>query len=205
MAGYFSPRWGKKETDHLETILYQYSLSEIVINMQMWQKKLNLPLRSTQAIRQKCYKLGRTSGLQEDNLSKAQLATMLDIPAHRVTSWINRYGLFCTQRYRNREVSIAIKDFKYWAANNLEYLHSIESFRLHYFLSDKLVQTIPRATPFYRPVKCINNGQTFDTIAAAARAIGVHKVTLARAVENNWQCKGYRWELIAQIPAQIKT
>ncbi len=197
MAGYFSPRWGKKETDYLKTILYQYSASEMAIAMQKWQKKLNMPVRSANAIRRKAYLLGRDRELQEDRLSKVQLAKMLDIPTARVTSWLG-VGLPYTQRYRNREVSILIEDFKTWAFSNRDYLHSIEPFRLSYFLPDKLVADIPKKSPFRRPVRCVDNGNTFNTIADAARAIGVHKVTLTRAVQSDKPCKGYRWELIAQ-------
>jgi hypothetical protein len=202
MAGYFSPRWGKKETDHLKTILYQYPVTGIVIEMQKWQKKLNLPIRSAAAIRRKVYLLGRDSQLQEDRLSKVQLAKILGVSTARVTTWI-KAGLPYTQRYRNREVLVMVEDFEAWAKKNLIYLHSIEPFRLSYFLSDKLVAIIPQKSPFRHPIRCVDNQQVFDTIADAAKAIGVDKTTLTRAVKSNKPCKGYQWQLITKDATKL--
>jgi hypothetical protein len=195
MSGHFSPRWLPEEVRYLDSILYQYPVPELVIKLQVWQKNRKTHVRSADAIRRKCYLLGRDRELQEDRLSKSQLAKMLNVSRERVTLWIV-HGLPYTQRYRNREVSIAIKDFESWARENLNYLHSIESFRLQYLLPGELVSAIPQKSPFRRAVRCVDNGQTFDTIAAAAKAIGTHKVTLTRAIAANRPCKGYRWSVI---------
>jgi hypothetical protein len=198
MAGYFSPRWQKDELQYLDRILHSYSFPQLVEKMQIWQKNHQLPVRSIDAIRQKAYKLGRKPEFQEDYLSKAQLARILDVPIHRVQLWIHR-GLPKTQKHRNREVSISIADFKQWARSSADYLYGIERDRLSYLLSDKTIDLIPLESPFCRRVKCLDNGRTFATVAEAARAIGVNKVTLARAIEAGRCCGGYGWAEIKSL------
>lgn len=193
MSGYFSPRWQQNESDYLESILYQYSVPQLTIAMQTWQRNHKTHIRTYDAIRRKCYLLGRQADLQEDRFSKVQLAKMLDVPVWKVTYWIDR-GLVYTQKYRNREVSIKVADLRKWACQNPRYLHSIDPFLLSYFLPNGV--EISQRSPFRRPVLCVDNGQRFDTIAAAASAIGVHKVTLMRAVKANRLCKGYRCQLL---------
>jgi hypothetical protein len=192
MSGYFSPRWQKNELQYLDRILHSYSFPQLVAKMQTWQQQHQRSIRSIDAIRQKAYKLGRKSEYQEDYLSKAQLARMLDVPIHRVTLWIER-GLPKTQKYKNREVSIALADFKQWAKSNVDYLYGIDRDRLSYFLPDKTIDRVPQKSPFCRRVRCLDNDRVFDTIAEAARSIGVNKVTLGRAIASSQCCGGYRW------------
>ncbi len=196
MSGYFSPRWQKSELRYLDRILHSNSFLQIVEKMQIWQQNHQSPIRSTDAIRQKAYKLGRKSEFQEDYLSKAQLARILAVPIHRVQLWIVR-GLPKSQKYKNREVSIAIDDFHLWARSHPDYLYGIDRDRLNYFLPDKTIAAIPTKSPFRRRVRCLDNDRVFDTIAQAARAIGVNKATLTRAITAKQRCGGYRWEEIA--------
>jgi hypothetical protein len=195
MSGYFSPRWQQDELQHLDRHLHSCSFPQLVEKMQAWQQQHKQPIRSTDAIRQKAYKLGRKSEYQEDNLSIVQLAQMLDIARHRVKLWRDR-GLPVSQKHKNREVSIAILDFQIWAKSNLDYLYGIDRDRLSYFLSDKEIDNIPQKSPFRRRVKCLDNHQVFPNIAEAARSIGVHKVTLGRAIDSGQYCGGYCWQKI---------
>jgi hypothetical protein len=198
LAGYFSPRWQKSELQYLQQILHSYSFAQVVEKMQAWQRNHRLPLRSIDAIRQKAYKLGRKSEFQENYLSKAQLARMLDVPIHRITLWID-LGLRKTQKHKNREVSIAVADFEQWARSNFNYLHGIDRARLTYFLSSSTIDRVPQKSPFHRSVRCLDNDRVFETIAQAARTIGVNKATLSRAIAFNQRCGGYRWEIVKQL------
>lgn len=195
MSGYFSPRWRSDELKYLDRHLHSCSFSQLVEKMQVWQRHHHQPVRSIDAIRQKAYKRGRKSEYQEDNLSIAQLAQMLDVSRHRVKLWVG-HGLPKIQKHKNREVSIAISDFQQWARSQPHYLHGIDRARLGYLLGDAAIDNIPLKSPFRRRVKCLDNHQVFPNIATAARAIGVHKVTLGRAIESGRSCGGYRWEAI---------
>jgi hypothetical protein len=195
MSGYFSPRWQPAELKYLQSIIYSSSVAELIPKLQTWQKNKGLHIRSGDAIRRKCLLLGRDKDYQEDRLSISQLAKMLDIHRARINLWLLR-GLPHTQKYRNREVSITVKDFQAWAELNPGYLHSIDRTNLNYFLSEDSIDRIPKRSPFKRRVRCVETGQIFDSMQAAAAAIGAHKVNVYRAIEHNGKCKGYRWEQV---------
>lgn len=53
-----------------------------------------------------------------------------------------------------------------------------------------------RIDPRSIKVRCINTGEIFNSIRAAARSIGQSNSNLSRAVLRNGTCGGYKWEFI---------
>jgi hypothetical protein len=188
------PQWKQDEIDFVENLIGEFPRIEIVKQLQAYQRKQKLFVRSFDGISHKLRQLGDKSNLQLDRLNKNQLAKLLNISLPRFQYWC-RKGLKATPgKTPSSNTTIKLSDFKIWAEANVKKLHSIDRDLLAYATGDDdLADRAAALRPYYCPVVNITTGKTYKGIEKAAQACHISPSALSLALKEGRQCCGYEW------------
>lgn len=187
-------QWEQCEIELLTNILHKTSIADIVRQLQKYQERNNLYIRSYQVVTKKIQQLGRKNNLQEDYLNKSQLAKLLKIKLPRVQFWCQKGLKFTPGKTPSSCTTIKLADFAVWAKSNLKLLHGIDRDLLAYATKDQdLADRAAALRPYYCPVVNITTGKTYPGITAAANAHFISGAALSTALKQGRSCCGFEW------------
>lgn len=164
------PQWQKDEIDFLENLINELPRIEIVKQLQAYQRKNKLFVRSYSGINDRLRKLGHQNDLQLDRLNKSQLAKLLGVKVERVQYWFKK-GLIFTPGATRSSTVVKLSDFAAWAKLNVRRLHSIDRDLLVYATQDEdLADRAAALRPYRCPVINITTGKRYVGIEDAAKS-----------------------------------
>jgi hypothetical protein len=159
--------------------------------------------RSENAIHVKVQRLNLSKKCTEDNLTRRELARALGIKHDRVRSW-TRNGLPWRKVARNQS-AIRVADLREFLLANPERATGVPEQELGWIIGEKaaaIICSAEHSTRGYpRPVICLDTGEKFPGIKAAARAKFVVHSSIAQAIDRGGKSAGYRWAYIDQLQA----
>jgi hypothetical protein len=188
------PQWKQDEIDFLENLINEFPRIEIVKQLQAYQRKKKLFIRSYSGISDKLRKLGHRNNLQLDRLNKSQLAKLLDIKIERVQYWFKKGLKFTPGATPSSSTVIKLSDFSTWAKANVRFLHSIDRDLLAYATGDEdLADRAAALRPYRCPVVNLTTGKTYKGIEKAAQDCHISPSALSLALKEGRQCCSYEW------------
>lgn len=169
-----------------------------------WAKSQGLPYRSDAAlskrlVHHKCSRMPCGSWF-----TARGLAGLLEIDPKTVRRWVRSGWLPATKRWHGPEQWMYIRrvDLRDMAREHPETLRGLDRERLFFVLEDEgLADELaghPRGRSGRRcPVVCVETGQRFGSVAAAARSVFVTRCTLSEAIQRGGRAAGRHWRAAA--------
>lgn len=192
------PLWTPEENQFLEDRCGSEAFPKLVKQLQAYQKRRGLTVRTKEAIASQIKRLGLSRRCLFDNLNGSEFAAALGVSPARLRHWVLHCN-FPFDRLTLQTAQISLKKFRDWAAHHPHLLSDLDRDNLLWLLQDDaaLVDRI-LATPRPGkgqpcPVRRLDTGETYPTIAAAARSIYVAAPALRQAIEENRECVGVRF------------
>jgi hypothetical protein len=159
--------------------------------------------RSENAIHVKVQRLNLSKKCTEDNLTRRELARALCIKPDRVRAW-TRAGLPWKKVARN-QAAIRVADLREFLLANPERATDVPEKELGWLIGESAAAIIANAEHstrgYPKPVICIDTGEKFSGLKAAARAKFVVHSSIAGAIKRGGKCAGYRWAYLDQLQA----
>ena len=157
--------------------------------------------RSDNAIHVKVQRLNLSKKCTEDNMTRRELARALGIKPDRVRSW-TRNGLSWKKVARNQS-AIRMDDLREFLLFNPERATGVPEQELGWLIGEKAAAIIANAEHstrgYPRPVICIDTGEKYPSIKAAARAKFVVHSSIRRAIQRGGKSAGYRWAYLDEL------
>jgi hypothetical protein len=189
------PQWTKNEIDFVENLIGEFPRIEIVKQLQAYQRKQKLFVRSFSGISNKLLQLGDKNTLQLDRLNKSQLAKLLGIKIERVQYWFKKGLNFTPGATPSSNTVVELKDFAIWAKANVRFLHSIDRDLLAYATGDEdLADRAAALRPYRCPVINITTGQRYAGVEKAAQSHYISPSALSIALKQGRKCGGFEWK-----------
>lgn len=205
------PWWSQRETEYLHSLVGDFPTPLIVRQYTRWAVKQGLPARSPYAIEQKLCKLGVSRIPVGRYITAGTLVKLLDISYTTVDRWVERghlpayvfasgdprvHGVRPPRRVFKRSdvVQLAIDSPRLFAGTPRDQLFLLLE---NADLADNLAAQYPRR--FGRdatPVECVETGQEYPSITAAAKAVYVTKNCLGEAMKRGSRAGGYHWRMV---------
>lgn len=159
--------------------------------------------RSENAIHVKVQRLNLSKKCTEDNLTRRELARVLGIKPDRVRSW-TRNGLAWKKVARN-QAAIKVADLRDFLLANPERATGVPEQELGWLIGEKAAAIVADSEHSQRgypkPVVCIDTGEIFPGVKAAARAKFVVHSSIAGAIRRGGKSAGCRWAYLDQLQA----
>lgn len=159
--------------------------------------------RSENAMHVKVQRLNLSKKCTEDNFTRRELARVLAIKPDRVRAW-TRAGLPWQKVSRN-QAAIRVVDLREFLLANPERATGVPEQELGWLIGEPAAAIIANAEHsqrgYPRPVICIDTGEKFPGIKAAARAKFVVQSSIRSAILRGGKSAGYRWAYLDQLQA----
>jgi hypothetical protein len=152
--------------------------------------------RSDEAIGLKLNRLGLSRVPEHDHFDVATLAKDLGVSAARVKRWM-RLGL-PARRHGQRWIIKVSALGSYFLANP-DMTIGIDHDRLYWLLGDDceaILQRRTRHTGIAQPVWCVETGERFPSLQAAAERVFVTRKSLNHAAIHGTVSAGYHWSFV---------
>jgi hypothetical protein len=193
-------RYQQCEIDLIKELLYTMQRTEIVKELQAYQEKHGLFIRSYKSITTKIRQLGFHPNLREDNFNKHQLAKILNINPCRVTYWCEKGLKFTSIENAKRNSIIRKEDFTEWARTHTHLLKGFDRDALLRVIDDvELADEISEMRPYSCRVFNITLNKSYRNLEEAARAVYTCSSGLSTALKRGGKCAGYEWKY--EVPA----
>ena len=170
-----------------------------------WAIRNGRPLRTRKALFVRLNRLGISRCAVGSWLTTGAIAAVLALPPTTVEKWSTTPG-FKRQRFERGRSYYYIRRgaFVEWARANMFRLGGLDRARLLMLLEDEaLVDEILTRHP-HRPqiagVRCIDDGRSWPSVAAAAKACHCDESTLRRGLQNGRAVIGLRFE---RLPSAV--
>lgn len=198
MPGY---RWTQPDIDYLSDLVGDYSLTWIHRDFNRWAARNNRPQRSKVAIQKAIwFKLRQSTVPCGEWLSTWDVGKLTDRCQEAIWLWIDK-GYICRdhRRYDGNGYLICRRGLRQLARDRPDLLKHLSQERLFQLLEDEtVVQHVLNAPCQPRrltvPVRCLETGETFRSVKAAARAINCYPNTVKMAIIRGGTAKGYHFQ-----------
>ena len=198
MPGY---RWTQPDIDYLADLVGDYSLTWIHKDFNRWAARNNRPQRTKTAIQKAIWHhLNQSTVPCGEWLSTWDVGKLTDRCQEAVWLWIHK-GIICRDhtRYDGNGYLICRRGLRQLARDRPDLLKHLSRDRLFELLEDEtVVDHVLSATCQPRrltvPVRCIETGETFRSVKAAARAINCYPNTVKMAIIRGGTAKGYHFQ-----------
>lgn len=213
--------WSPQDVEVLLELIGDLPLPFVTQQHRRWAKGHGRPLRTFSAVTTKCKLLGissRSTGLW---ITAGTVARYLGISSSRVVEWIHREG----GHYKGIHGHLRARRFPHKPRKGTKrvkrraffWIHRAE-LRAFALLNPRLFGRLDRATLVelldqeraadavlrtaqsdrgpWQPVRCVETGITYPSLAHAARAVFVARTTLRGAARHGTRAAGLHWELI---------
>lgn len=202
------PWWSKCEIEYLHSLIGDYPTQLIIKRYLHWASMMNLPKRSSYAIEQKLRKLKISRIPVGIYITSGTLVKLLGVSYTTVDRWVQSGHLAPhliesgdprVRGIRPPRRLFLRSDMIQMALDHPRLLSGTPQENLFLLLEDAalaadIAQRFPKRIgrdPV--PVICVETGQRYGSIAAAARAVYVTKNCLAEAVKTGRRANGYHW------------
>lgn len=195
--------WSDDEANRLTELFGDIPSPRVPDAYNRWASDNGYVTRTAAAIWEKAHRIGCSSRQVGEWLTISDIARILAVDTNRIERWrrqfraiLRPYAPFNGPR---GSVYISRTNLRALARRHPDQMGGLDADRLFMLIEDRdladHVATFPlrRGGP-RRPVRCIDTGETFPTIAAAARAVGLDKQCICQALARGWRAAGRRWE-----------
>jgi hypothetical protein len=157
--------------------------------------------RSKNAIHVKVQRLNLSKKCTEDNMTRRELARALGIKPDRVRGW-TRAGLPWKKIARN-QAAIRMADLREFLLSNPDRATGVPERELGWLIGESaaaIIASAEHSTRGYpKPVICIETGEKFPSVKAAARAKFVVHSSITGAIDRGGRSAGCRWAYLDAI------
>lgn len=187
--------WTAPETEMLLGLAGDVPSAMIPQLYNCWAHKNGFPSRSPNALRQRIEKLHASTRAVGTWLTTGGIAKILEISSSTVEGWARYYKDMPRKRYgkhRTRKVNYFSRvELRRWAKKHMQLFGGIERSRLIMLLEDEslvdqIVAKYPRRCNGLiinsRAVRCVETGETWPSVRAAAAALFVSRESVARSI-----------------------
>lgn len=211
--------WGAEDDDALMDLVGDVPLAAVIKRFQQWCTDNDRPPRTKASIIHRIRRLGLHSRSTGQWITIGAVARAVGVSGERVREWIlhrgaDRYGLkgqLKADRFPLRENRRGTKlltlwwvnrtDLRAFAVKNPRLFGHLDRMDLVALLDDENAADAVLATAagdrgMAHPVRCIDTGVSYPSLAAAARANYLTESWLSQAVRRDGCAGGLRWELI---------
>jgi transposase len=187
--------WTAPETEMLLGLAGDVPRAMIPQLYNCWAYKHGFPSRSANALRQRIEKLHASTRAVGTWLTTGGIAKTLEVSCSTVEGWARYYDDMPRKKYgkkKTRKVSYFSRiELRKWARKHMQLFGGIERSRLVMLfederLADEIVEKYPcRPNGLLdksRTVRCVETGETWPSIRAAALALYVSRESVARSI-----------------------
>ena len=189
-------RWTADEVDKIYDLVCYHGTQEAVRLFLQWQKEnpdrdgrdrtFTQVVSKAEDVRVVCPQI--------DRFSVAQWSRILGVSRNQAYHALQRYTSRAELGYDKGVSTTAVRRV---AKRNPFLLCGADREAVAAFLGENYVQYVLDQSPRRTPVKNLDTGKVYPTIAEAAKDVYVHKSTLARSFRYGYKCAGYRWQKIS--------
>lgn len=195
--------WTPPEADRLDQLAGNVPYSALLRYYNNWARQHGYRRRTERAIRQKICQLGLSAYPIGDWIRTTAISEALGISGTSVRRWIARLGLPATRdgaRWAVRRCDLL--DF---AQRRPELFTMAPRQGLTRLLEDPATVDLILGGghiryPIEHSVHCVETGQSYPSLSAAARAHYVARQCIRQAVRSGGTAAGYHWELCGSAP-----
>ena len=198
-----APVWSPAEENHLASLVGDVPPPLLHQRYNLWASCNGYPKRSKSAVIIRAQRYGSMRPIG-DWLDSGTAAQMLGVGPATVDKWL-RLGFLkpsenipTVTRYFKREQLVELTQSRPHLFGGLDkdnLFDLLEDWDAVY----AILSRYPRRPNEGRPVVNIQTAQRYPNRAAAARAIGVNKSALLRALQKGTHCQGHQWVWVDQI------
>ena len=195
--------WEPDALHWLEQTAGTLPFPDLCRRFRMMAKRRGWATRSDNALHVKIQRLNLQKKCTEDNLTRRELARFLNIPPDRVRNWTSN-GLPWRKVARNQS-AIQMADLKAFLLANPERATNVPERELGWLIGDeaaaRIVAAEHSARGYHRPILCIDTGEIFPSVRAAARAKYVTRGCICQAIRRGGKSAGLRWAYLDELNA----
>lgn len=196
------PYWTAAELNHLEAIAGDVPMRQVVITHNRWAKANGYPQRSYYA----CIKAGYSHRLRfrpiGNIVTLGLIQQTLDISGHQAREILDRCQVRQQQPLGRRYVERI--ELRRLARRHPELFAMATKAHLVQLLEDdELAEWIKRHQPLRmgrnrKPIVCLETGETFPSVMAAATAVPIDRNWLTRSLRHGTTAAGFHWAYVDQ-------
>jgi hypothetical protein len=191
-----APRWGPAETDRLDYLAGNVPYSALSRHYNNWARQHGHATRTAKAIRLKIADMGLSAYPIGEWIGTAAIIEALHVCGFTARWWITHLGLPASRD--GARWAVRRSDLRVFARENPRLFARATRPALVQLLEDEaLADMITDGKHYYphrpRPVRCLETGQVFPSLAAAARASFVVRQVIRKAIRTGGFAAGYHW------------
>lgn len=194
-------RWTPPELEKLQSLVGDLPWAIVVQTYRAWAEKNGFPRRGEPAMRQQAHLTKSPRYCVGEFLTPGAIAEILGSTRSVCGNWVTLGYVKCHRQGNRRYVSR--DELRRMARENPQVLFGFPSRQLELLLEDpKLVRRLEKLSAAgnwrrRRPIFCVETGQRFNTIRAAAEFIGASSQSVHYACRNGTRVKGFHWNYVA--------
>jgi hypothetical protein len=202
----YRSKWSDEEINVLLELAQTLPSESLFRTYNIIASSRNFKKRTSNALRMRLQRLGISLTPCVEWYPISQIAEMLGLCYKTVSNW-EKYGLKVSRMSNCRRSPRFVhqSELKKFIKSKPRFFGGCNRFGIYSFLEDidavdNLLKKYPtRHHPTRRyPVEKIDTGEIFESITAAAKAVGASPKLLCRAISEGIRCRGTYWRIISK-------
>lgn len=196
-----APPWEAEAEFWLEQAAGTLPLADLAKRFNLMAKRRGWQCRTQESVKIKLGRMGLSRKCTEDNMSRYEISRALGIHVDRVRLW-TRKGM-PTRKVARNQMAVKVADLRDFLLAHPELATGIPDRELGWLIGQNAAAAIAGAEHskrgYPRPVLCVDTGERFPGVKAAARAKFVTHGCIGQAIRRGGKSAGCRWRYLDDV------